>query len=254
MNQLTSWEVIRKPRSQFARHGIPDTCMSDNGPQFASEEFAEFARLWEFDHITSSPQYPQSNGKTEQAVKVAKQILKKAKHSKSDPYLALLDYRNTPTQHVGTSPAMRLMGRRTKTLLPMKGNLLQPRDATFEKGKIDIAKLKQAEYYNRYAHPLQPLSAGETVRVKTPNRPWEKGTITGTNIETRSYEVKTEAGADYTRNRKHLRKTIEGPVPDNNPDVPDDNQTTHPMTTKEIAPSRTQIKILRSLELDQDAK
>lgn len=91
--------------------------MSDNGPQFASEEFADIARLWEFDHITSSPHYPQSNGKAEQAVKVTKHILKKAKHSKSDPYLALLDYRKIPTQHVGTSPAMRLMGRRTKTLL-----------------------------------------------------------------------------------------------------------------------------------------
>lgn len=120
LNQLTSREVIRKLRSQFARHGIPDICMSDNGPQFASAEFADFAHLWEFDHITSSPHYPQSNGKAEQAVKVAEQILKKAKHSKSDPYLALLDYRNTPTQHVGTSPAMRLMGRRTKTFLPIK--------------------------------------------------------------------------------------------------------------------------------------
>lgn len=101
-------------------------------------------------------------------------------------------------------------------------NLLQPKDATFEKGKIDIAKLKQAEYYNKSAQLLQPLSVGETVRVKTPNRPWEKGTtcITGTNTETRSYEVKTEAGADYTRNRKHLRKSMEGP---SNPDVPDDN-------------------------------
>lgn len=136
----------------------------------------------------------------------------------------------------------------------MKGNLLQPRGATIEKGKIDIAKLKQAEYYNRSAHSLQPLSAGETVRVKTPNRPWEKGTITGANIETRSYEVKTEAGADYTRNRKHIRKPIEGPVQDNNPDVPDDNPDHTSKTTKEIALSRTQIKILRPLEPDQDAK
>lgn len=128
--------------------------MLDNGPQFASEEFADFAHLCEFDHITSSPHYTQSNGEAEQAVKIAKQILKKAKHSKSDPYLALLDYRNTPTQQGGTSPAMRLMGRRTKTLLTIKVNLLQPKDATFEKGKIDIAKLKQAEYYNKSAHPL----------------------------------------------------------------------------------------------------
>ncbi|XP_061168813.1 uncharacterized protein K02A2.6-like [Saccostrea echinata] len=163
LDRMTSHEIIKRLRAQFMRHGIPDLCVSDNGPQFASKEFAKFAQLWEFQHVTSSPHYPQSNGKAEQAVKVAKQILKKAKHAKSDPYLALLDFRNTPTQHVGTSPVMRLMGRRTKTLLPTKGKLLQPKDAPFEKEKIDNAKQKQAEYYNRSAHPLSQLSVGETV-------------------------------------------------------------------------------------------
>lgn len=128
LDHMTSREVIKRLRAQFARHGIPDLCMSDNGPQFASEEFANFARMWEFEHTTSSPHYPQSNGKAEQAVKVAKQILRKAKHAKSDPYLALLDYRNTPTQHVGTSPVMRLMGRRTKNTPPYQ------RKATTTKG------------------------------------------------------------------------------------------------------------------------
>ncbi|XP_061180813.1 uncharacterized protein K02A2.6-like [Saccostrea echinata] len=191
LDRMTSHEIIKRLRAQFARHGIPDLCVSDNGPQFASEEFAKFAQLWEFQHVTSSPHYPQSNGKAEQAVKVAKQILKKAKHAKSDPYLALLDFRNTPTQHEGTSP---------------------PKDAPFEKEKIDNAKQKQAEYYNRSAHPLSQLSVGETVRVKTPNRPWEKGTVTEAIPERRSYKVTTEAGANYTRNRKHLRKSNELPV------------------------------------------
>ena len=39
--------------------------VTDNGPQFVSSEFSVFARTWEFEHVTSSPTYAQSNGKAE---------------------------------------------------------------------------------------------------------------------------------------------------------------------------------------------
>lgn len=42
-------------------------------------------------------------------------------------YLALLDYQNTPTQGIESSPGQRLMSRRTKTLLPTTAKLLEPR-------------------------------------------------------------------------------------------------------------------------------
>ena len=65
-------EVISRLKSQFARHGIPDQLISDNGPPFSSREFQEFALAYEFEHLTSSPRYPQSNGKVENAVKLLK--------------------------------------------------------------------------------------------------------------------------------------------------------------------------------------
>jgi hypothetical protein len=37
--------------------------------------------------VTSSPGYPQSNGKAESAVKMAKRIMEKAAVAKQDPYL-----------------------------------------------------------------------------------------------------------------------------------------------------------------------
>ena len=54
------------------RYRVPDTVVTDNGPQFASQEFSSFAKTWGFVHTTSSPYYPQSNGKAENAVKTIK--------------------------------------------------------------------------------------------------------------------------------------------------------------------------------------
>ena len=93
--------------------------ITDNGSQFASSAFTAFVSEW-----TSSPRYPQSNGHAENAVKTCKKLMKKAKADGQDPLLALLDWRNTPTEGIGTSPAQRLMGRRTRTLLPTHENLL----------------------------------------------------------------------------------------------------------------------------------
>ena len=127
LHRTTSSSVINAFKVQFARHGIPDTLVTDNGTQFTSAEFDAFATKWDFTHCTSSPRYPQSNGKVENAVKTCKALLKKAKADNTDPLLALLDWRNTPTEGIGTSPAQRLMGRCTRTLLPTHQNLLKPR-------------------------------------------------------------------------------------------------------------------------------
>ena len=81
---------------KFSVHGIPNQLISDNMP-FSSQEFREFAASYEFEVITSSPGYPQSNGKAENAVKTAKSIMKKAKQAGRDSYLSLLDWRNTPS-------------------------------------------------------------------------------------------------------------------------------------------------------------
>lgn len=106
----------RKLKSHFARNGIPDIVVSDNGRQFTSDEFADFARKWDFEHRTSIAGHQQADGKAEAAVKAAKNILRKAEESGNDPYLAILAVRNTPTEEMDTSPAQRLLGRRTKTL------------------------------------------------------------------------------------------------------------------------------------------
>ena len=138
------WEVDRLPntkasttilklKSHFARYGIPDQVISDNGPQFTSDEFTNFSRTWDFEHLTSSPGNSKANGKAESEVKTAKGMLKKSIRAGTDPYLAVLDYRNTPTQGMTTSQAQRLMSRRTKTLLRKTQSLLLPKTINLER-------------------------------------------------------------------------------------------------------------------------
>ena len=127
-----------KHQSHLARYGIPDQEISDNGQQFTSDKFANFAETCDFEHLTSSPGNSKANGKAKSGVKTAKRILKKSIRAGTDPYLAALDYRNSPTQGMTTSPAQRLMSRRTKTLLPTTQNLLLPRTLNLESEKKEL--------------------------------------------------------------------------------------------------------------------
>ncbi|XP_033759897.1 uncharacterized protein K02A2.6-like [Pecten maximus] len=104
LSNTSSSSVIAKLKVIFARHGIPEKLISDNGPQYSSDKFSNFARTWDFIHETSSPLYPQSNCLAEK-----KRIFTKAKADRRDPYLAILEFRTTPLEsvanaHGSTSP------------------------------------------------------------------------------------------------------------------------------------------------------
>ncbi|XP_028809432.1 uncharacterized protein K02A2.6-like isoform X2 [Denticeps clupeoides] len=201
-----STTVIQKLKAHFARHGIPDVVVSDNGPQYASEDFKKFSRQWEFKHKTSSPGYPQSNGMAESAVKTAKRLLKKAKADGKDPYLSMLDQRNTPSQGIKASPAQRLFSRRTRTLMPMHDNLLHPKVVHTQQGQIENRK-RQAAYYNRHAKDLGALQQGDRVRIQPGEhtKAWTKATVVKP-VDHRSYDVQLDSGNILRRNRRHLRK------------------------------------------------
>ena len=113
--------VISKTKAHFARFGIPQICHTDNGPQFACKEYDDFATQYGFQHTTSSPYHPQGNGRADAAIKVSKSMLKKA----DDLQTALLIYRNTPPQGHTSSPAQRMLCRRTRFTLPTPDHLLK---------------------------------------------------------------------------------------------------------------------------------
>jgi len=107
LHHTSATEVINYCKEQFSRHGICDILISDNGSKFSSTEFSRFAVEWEFQHSTSSPYHSQSNGKAESAVKIAKRLLTKAFRDGSDPLIAILEWINTPTEGLNSSPVQR---------------------------------------------------------------------------------------------------------------------------------------------------
>ena len=92
LSSTTSSNIIALLKTVFARHGIPEVLRTDNGPQCAAKEFSVFARTYGFQHITSSPRYPQSNRQVERMVQTIKGILKNS----TDPHLAVLSCCATP--------------------------------------------------------------------------------------------------------------------------------------------------------------
>ena len=90
LQDTQSTTIVDLTKAHFARHGISMRCLTDNGPQFISAHYRNFAHKYRFQHVTSSPYWPHSNGKPEAAVADAKSALKK-----SDIYLTLLNRRNT---------------------------------------------------------------------------------------------------------------------------------------------------------------
>ena len=130
MSSTNAEAVIKRLKRHFSRHGVPVAVHSDNGPPFNSSAFAEFASEYAFATVTSSPEYPQSNGKAESAVKIAKNSIRKANRDpETDINRALLTWRNTPTADLHSSPARRMFGRRTRTPLPQKSSTLEPQIA-----------------------------------------------------------------------------------------------------------------------------
>ena len=76
LHAITTKAVVRELKTIFARFGIPEILVTDNGPQFASNEFKAFAKSWSFNHTTTSPRYPQSNGKGESPARLCVGVLR----------------------------------------------------------------------------------------------------------------------------------------------------------------------------------
>ena len=211
--ESTSSSVVEFVKEQFSRYGIPDSLGTDNGAQFSSQEFCQFALDWEFVHVTSSPHHHKANGKVESALKTAKSLIKKTLKDNRDPWLALLDQRNTPTKSIGRSPTQRLMSRRTRTLLLTATNLLYPKVPESVTENLKLKRQKAKWYHDRSSRILPEIEIGQDVRIAPlqKNQTWKTGTCIE-KLSDRFYVVKTNSDNQVLRRNREFLKPAEQPA------------------------------------------
>ena len=216
MNSTTTASTTRKLRQTFARHGLPDELVSDNGPQFASPEFSSF--------------FPQSNGMAKRAVQTAKRLLR----SSTDPDMALLAYRATPLEN-GFSPAELLFSRRVRTTVPLTLDQRRPTVPDI-RARTDDIRQRQVRNFNtsHRARNLPALPPGTSVYL--PDRQ-EDGHVVNSPT-TRWYIVSTPSG-DFRRNCRHIHalppsvpatpqpSTQQPSTAPSRPPAPEDRQAKH---------------------------
>ena len=121
MSSTTSAATVEKLRYIFAVHGLPQRIVTDNGPQFTSQEIAEFLERNGVVHVRVAPYHPSSNGLVERAVQTFKCGLLRTRRGTLGERLCrfLFMCRITPHATTGQSPAELLFSRRPRSQLDL---------------------------------------------------------------------------------------------------------------------------------------
>lgn len=120
MKNITALEMIAVLKEYFCVWGLPLKLVTDNGPTFASQVFAEFVKMNGIHHVKTAPYHPSTNGAAENLVKTSKDkftlIMSENSKDKKDALAKFLfHYRSSPHCTTGVSPAELQTGRKMRT-------------------------------------------------------------------------------------------------------------------------------------------
>lgn len=160
MKSTTTEKTIEAFRQTFARYGFPKRVVSDNGPQFTSEDFRTFLTKRGITHTRSPVKHPASNGAAENLVKSFKRKLKIMLKNGRTPQEAidafLMEYRSTQHCTTGETPAKLMLGRQIRT----KFDLMRP--------NLDKQQEKAAQ------RQIRNKKGGRTASFKNGEEVWAK--------------------------------------------------------------------------------
>ena len=206
MSSTTAQATVQQLRGIFATHGLPQMIVSDNGPQFVSEEFKQFCTSRGIQHNTIAPYHPRSNGEAERLVETFKQSIDKANpRTASQLQDAVIEflakYRSTPHTVTNSSPSELLNSRRLRTIL----DLLHPcqTDTTNRKEQ-------QKTNYDRHTTPRHFVEGDPVWARNFRQGPrWCRAIIIG-HLGNVMYKVQLEEQADviWRRHANQLRTRI----------------------------------------------
>jgi hypothetical protein len=212
---LTSADAITMLKKIFKEtNQIPKIIKSDNGPAFASKEFAKFAKEYNFTHMKITPIWPNANGGCESRMKIINKSIRCANAENKKNWMKILDdslkvYKATTHPSTGYSPN------------EMTGEEDQIRLESFHQNRVvdniqaDKNNWRAKQKYKAYADKNKKakstnINVGDTVLHK-----WVKSNKHQSKFDPKPYIVKRQSGtmieaerSDHyiTRNKSLFKK------------------------------------------------
>lgn len=197
-NTTTTIEILRRI---FAVFGLPEQIVSDNGPQFVSDEFSRFMRNNGIKHFRSAPYHPAKHGAIERFVQTFKKaLIAGRKEGRTNQHIIsnfLLKYRTTPHSVTGMAPCNLMMNRSLRTVL----DLLRPNITNHVNNK----QASQKSAHDKHLI-VRKLCVGDQVMVRSyrcGDPKWVNGTVVKQMGEV-SYMVKLSDGIVWKRHIDQL--------------------------------------------------
>lgn len=204
MQSTTVTKTIDVLRQMFSAYGLPDQIVSDNGPQFTSEEMAIFMKMNGVKHTRSAPYHPSTNGLAERFVQSLKQSLKSSSNSgrplSQRVYNFLLTYRSSVHATTGVTPSSLFLKREVRT----RFDLLMPN----EEAVVMEKQSQQKNDHDKHARNRQ-FSVGDLVMAKNlrPGPNWLPAIIVA-RLGPLSYLVETEDKQMWRRHVDHIKERV----------------------------------------------
>ncbi|UYV82251.1 K02A2.6-like [Cordylochernes scorpioides] len=198
IKDFTSRTIIGHLREIFARFGLPEILVIDNGRQFVSSEFEEFTTINRIRHTKTSQYNPSTNGLAERYVREFKNSLRKNQGKDSieiNLQRFLFTHRAFPQTSLLAEPLMK------RSLRSRFSNLI-PKMA------------KVGEVYQDAVRKQEHFSVGSDVYFRSfANGPkWKRGSIKEL-LSSRHYLIEDE-GRYVKRHINQLRPVIKKEVPE----------------------------------------
>ncbi|XP_045452509.1 uncharacterized protein K02A2.6-like [Melitaea cinxia] len=229
MKLTTSSATIKCLRSMFARFGLPEQFVTDNGPQWTSAEFITFCKNNNIRHICTAPYHPASNGLAERGVQTFKKAMLAQTFNNKDLDHSvqqwLLAYRSAPHATTGRAPCELMLGRQLRTRLSLiKKDVIIPRRSVCNK-------------------PVKQYLPGDKVLVASydKSRKWLEGII-DRPVGNVMYDVNTDRGI--------LTRNVTQCLPRNSRADQDESNNTQDMIENDIPGNEVSISATSEGELE----
>lgn len=216
MRTTNAVKTIEALETVFREQTFPETIRSDNGPPFASEEFAKYCESKNIRLVRTIPYWPQMNGLVERQNQGILRALRIAKVTNCDWRKAVEDYvymyNTTPHSVTEKAPLELMTGRPVKDLLPsLRTDPHWQRDV--EVREKDAMRKMQGKHYadGRRQAKHSEIEVGDSVMLRNfetgklePKFRLEEFTVVKKNGS--NTIVVNKEGIMYRRSVTHLRK------------------------------------------------